>query len=119
MSEFGEQLKERTRQFGLRIVKMSFAIPDSPAGWVLGKQVLRSGTSVGANYREAFRARSTAEFLSKMGDSLKELEETGYWMEMIADSGLLPNSKLSALRKEAGELGALFVSIIKSKKRNS
>jgi len=119
MSEFGEKLKERTKQFGVRIIKMSFVIPNNPAGWVLGKQVLRSGTSVGANYREAFRARSTAEFLAKMGDCLKEIEETGYWLELIADSGLMPKNKLSALRKEVKELDALFVSIIQTKKRNS
>lgn len=116
MSEFGEKLKERTKLFGLRIVRMSEAIPNSHAGRVLGNQVLRSGTSVGANYREAFRARSTAEFLSKMGDW--EIKETDYWLEMIADSGLLSKNKLAALRKEVKELDALFVSIIQTKKRN-
>jgi four helix bundle protein len=118
MSEFGEKLKERTKLFGLRIIRMSEVIPKSHAGRVLGDQVLRSGTSVGANYREAFRAHSTAEFLSKMGDCLKKIEETDYWLEMIADSSLLSKSKLASLRKEVKELDALFVSIIQSKKRN-
>lgn len=71
-------LRERTKEFGLRIVRMFCALPKTIEAQVLGKQVLRSGTSVGANYREAYRARSRAEFISKCGDSLRELEETAY-----------------------------------------
>jgi four helix bundle protein len=116
VSEFGEKLKTRTTQFALRVIKMTNALPRNPAGKVLGHQVLRSATSIGANYREAYRARSSAEFLSKMGDCLKESEETGYWLELIAAARLLSAAKLSALQKESGELTALFVTIIKSKR---
>jgi four helix bundle protein len=116
MSEFGEKLKTRTKQFALRVIKMTSALPRNPAGKVLGHEVLRSGTSIGANYREAYRVRSSAEFLSKMGDCLKESEETGYWLELIRDARLLSATKLSALEKESNELTALFVTIIKSKR---
>ena len=118
MSEFGDRLKKRTKDFALRIVTMTAAMPRSAAGSVLGRQVLRSGTSIGANYREAYRARSGAEFLSKIGDCLKEIEETDYWLELIAESHLLPTKKLSALRQEINELGGVFSSIAKTKRRN-
>ena len=119
MSEFGEQLKERTKRFGLLIIRMSERLDHGHAGRVLANQVLRSGTSIGANYREAFRARSTAEFLAKMGDCLKEIDETDYWLEMIADSNLLPKNELLELCNEVKALEALFVSIIRAKKKNS
>jgi len=82
----------------------------------LGKQVLRSSTSVGANYREAYRARSNAEFVAKMGDCLKEIEETTYWFELLCESGMVPSEKLVELQKEADELTAIFVTIIKKRK---
>jgi len=78
-------LRDRTKQFALRIVEMFSVIPKTTEAQVLGKQVLRSGTSVGANYREAYRARSKAEFIAKCGDSLRELEETAYWLELLVD----------------------------------
>jgi four helix bundle protein len=118
MSEFGDRLRKRTKDFALRIITMTEAMPRSAAGHVLSRQVLRSGTSIGANYREAYRARSGAEFLSKIGDCRKEIEETDYWLELIADARLLPTKKLEALRHEINELGALFTSIAKSKRRN-
>ena len=116
MSVFGEKLKARTKEFALRVIKISSALPRGYAGQVLGHQVLRSGTSIGANYREAYRARSVAEFLSKMGDCLKEIDETSYWLELIEEAGLLKPTKLAGLRKENDELTALFVTIIKTKK---
>jgi four helix bundle protein len=83
----------------------------------LGKQLLRSGTSVGANYREAHRARSRAEFAAKCGDSLREIEESAYWLELLEESGIVPATKLQDLRTEANELTAIFVTIVtKSKK---
>ena len=90
MSEFGDKLKARTKAFALRIIRMSSAMPRTSPGRVLGDQVLRAATSVGANYREAFRARSQAEFIAKIGDCLREIEETDYWLELIAESKLLP-----------------------------
>ena len=76
-------LKDRTKQFALRILRMYSSLPKTTAAQILGKQVLRSGTSVGANYREADRARSKAEFIAKMGECLKELDETAYWFVSI------------------------------------
>ncbi len=80
---------------------------------VLGKQLLRSGTSVGANYREAHRGRSKPEFIAKCGDSLRELEESAYWLELLVDAGLADAAKLQLLRQECDELTAIFVTIIK------
>src|SRR5213594_989156 len=109
-----QDLRLRTKRFALRIIKMCETLPDSRAGRILGDQVFRSGTSVGANYREAYRARSRAEFISKLGDSQKELEETTYGLELLAESGTMKPAKLALLRKEADELMAIFSSIIKS-----
>jgi len=114
------ELRERTKQFGLRIVRMFVALPKTEEARVLGKQGLRSGTSVGANYREAHRARSTAEFVAKLGDCLKELDETGYWLELLTESGIVPSPKLAALQDEANQLLAILTTIAKkTKDRNS
>ncbi len=83
---------------------------------VLGKQVLRSGTSVGANYREASRGRSKAEFISKIGDCLKEIEETGYWFELLVDSGCVSTTNMAGLLDEAHQLIAIFTTIDKKAK---
>ena len=98
---------------------MSSMIPKTMEAQVLGKQMLRSGTSVGANYREAYRGRSKAEFISKCGDSLRELEETAYWLELLVDGNMMPAQKLSALRQECDELIAIFVTIVKRSKETS
>src|SRR5688572_29625372 len=83
-----QDLKPRTKRFALRVIRMYYALrKNDTVAQVLGKQVLRSGTSVGSNYCEASRARSKAEFISKIGDSLKGIEETGYWLELLVDSG--------------------------------
>ena len=84
---------------------------------MLGKQVLRSGTSVGANYREAQRARSTAEFIAKIGDCLKELDETSYWLELLVRSEIVAAPKLASLRDETDQLLAIFTTISKNAKR--
>ena len=97
---------------------MYSALPMSTEAQVLGRQVLRSGTSVGANYREASRGRSKAEFVAKMGDCLKELDETAYWFELLSESGIVAEEKLSSLAAEANELTAIFVTIIKKTKDN-
>lgn len=109
-------LRERTKQFGLRIVRMFVALPKTDEAQVLGKQVLRSGTSVGANYREANRARSTAEFIAKLGDCLKELDETAYWLELLAESGIVPAPKLAPLQDETDQLLAILTTIAKKAK---
>jgi four helix bundle protein len=87
---------------------MFSVIPKTTAAQVLGKQMLRSGTSVGANYREAYRGRSKAEFIAKCGDSLRELEETAYWLELLLDGKIVLPEKLSALRQECGRLGFII-----------
>ena len=94
------------------------SLPKSDVARVLGKQVLRSGTSVGANYREANRARSKAEFIAKIGDCLKELDETSYWLELLAESAIVPPAKLSALRDECDQLLAIFTTTSKRSKSN-
>jgi len=83
----------------------------------LGRQLLRSGTSVGAHYREAVRARSTAEFVSKIEGGLQELEETVYWLELLEESGIVPLARLSDLSQEAEELTAILVSSVKTAKK--
>ncbi len=93
-------------------------LPKNEVARVLGKQVFRSGTSVGANYREAYRARSTSEFVSKMGDSLKELEETVYWLELLVESGEVTQRRMAALLQESNELTAIFATISKKTKGN-
>ncbi len=93
-------------------------LPKSDAvAQVLGKQVLRSATSVGANYREASRGRSKAEFISKIGDCLKEAEETGYWLELLVDSGRVPALRMSDLLDEAQQLVAIFTACNKTAKQ--
>ncbi|MDQ3753159.1 MAG: four helix bundle protein [Acidobacteriota bacterium] len=93
--ETPSDLRVRTKSFALRVIRLYASLPKTTEAQVIGKQVLRSGTSVGAHYREARRARSTAEFISKVEGGLQELEETVYWLELLADSGIVPFSKLS------------------------
>jgi four helix bundle protein len=112
-------LKIRTKKFALRVIKMYSSLPKSTTAQVLGKQVLRSGTSVGANFREAYRARSEAEFISILGICLKELEETLYWFELLIESNILSVEKLSSLMDECDQLIAILTSIAKGKKRKA
>jgi four helix bundle protein len=115
-SEFQTDLRERTKAFALRVVGMFSALPKTTEAQVLGNQLLRSGTSIGANYREAFRARSKAEFIAKCGDSLREIEESAYWLELLVESGVVSAEKLAPLRQECEELTAIFVTILKRAK---
>ncbi|MFD2257613.1 four helix bundle protein [Luteolibacter algae] len=110
------ELRERTKLFGLRIVRMFVALPKSEEARVLGRQVLRSGTSVGANYREAHRSRSKAEFIAKLGDCLKELDETAYWLELLTESAIVPPAKLASLQDETDQLLAILTTISKKSK---
>ncbi len=109
-------LRDRTKRFALSVIRMFSMIPKTTEAQVLGKQLLRSSTSVGANYREAYRGRSKAEFISKCGDSLRELEETAYWLELLIDGKIVPPKLLAALRQECDELIAIFVTILKRSK---
>ena len=116
MQKEEKDLRDRTKAFALRVVRMFSALPKTAEAQVLGKQLLRSGTSIGANYREAFRARSKAEFIAKCGDSLREIEESSYWLELLVESGIVSLEKLAPLRHECDELTAIFVTIIKRAK---
>src|SRR5437763_15603079 len=116
MQKEEKDLRDRTKAFALRVVRMFSALPKTTEAQLLGKQLLRSGTSIGANYREAFRARSKAEFIAKCGDSLREIEETAYWLELLVDGKIVRPDKLSAVRQECDELIAIFVTILKSSK---
>ena len=115
--EGNTDLVERTTEFALRVVRMFVGLPKTEEARVLGKQVLRSGTSVGANYREAQRARSKAEFIAKIGDCLKELDETAYWLELLTESGIVPPAKLASLQDETNQLLAILTTISKNSKR--
>jgi four helix bundle protein len=99
-----KDLQIRTKAFALRIIRLYSALPKTMEAQVLGRQLLRSGTSVGAHYREATRARSVAEFISKVEVGLQELEETTYWLELLIESGIVNEAKLAALLQEANEL---------------
>ncbi len=110
-------LKIRTKQFALRVIKLYSSLPKSTEAQVIGKQVLRSGTSVGANFREAYRARSEAEFISILGICLRELEESLYWFELLAEGFIVPAEKLKSLQDECSQLIAILTSITKGKKR--
>ena len=113
-----KDLRERTKEFALRIIRTFADLPKTAEAQVIGKQFLRSGTSVGANYREAYRGRSKAEFVAKCGDSLRELEETAYWLELLVDGKMVSPEKLSAVRQECDELIAIFVTIMKRSKES-
>ena len=109
-----EQLKARSKRFAVRIVDLYRQLPRTEEARVLGRQLLRSATSVAANSRAACRGRSRAEFLSKLGDAQKELEETIYWMELLVDSGTFPPAKMLLLQKESAELMSIFSASIKT-----
>jgi four helix bundle protein len=111
-----DDLKDRTRKYALRLIRLYEALPSRGVGRVLGEQVLRSGTSVGAHYREALRARSTAEYTAKLNAGLMELEETLYWLELLEESGVVSAAKLASLVDETDQLTAILVTVIKNAK---
>jgi four helix bundle protein len=117
MKEDGLQdLKARTKAFALRIIKLYTVLPKTSEAQVIGKQLLRSGTSVGAHYHEACRAKSDADFISKIEGALQELEETIYWADLISEAQIFKAERLKPLRDEAEELIAMFVSMAKNVK---
>jgi four helix bundle protein len=103
-----EELKERTKQFALRVMRLVDALPKTPKGRAIASQLVRSGTSVAANYRAACRGRSKAEFISKLGVAEEEADETALWMELIIADRLLPEKKVGSLLCEANELTAIL-----------
>ncbi len=110
-------LKLRTKQFALRIIKLADSFPNNRTGNIIARQILRSGTSVGANYRALCRARSRADFISKITIVEEEADETLFWLELIKDSALISEPKLSEIMKEASELTAIFTQSGKTAKQ--
>ena len=108
MPSLPEELRERTKQFAMRIVKMFRSLPKTEEARVLGKQVLRSGTSVAANYRAVCRSRSRADFISKLAVVTEEIDETAFWLELLVETGIVPKAKMDGLLKEANELTRIF-----------
>ncbi len=113
-----EELKARTKTFALRVIKLVEALPKNATGRAVGGQLVRSGTSVGANYRAACRGRSTAEFIAKIGNVEEEADESAWWLEIVIEAGLLPSGQVEPLLREAEELTAIFTAIGRTAKRN-
>jgi len=114
-----QELKEKSKKFALRVIKLTDSLPRTRAADVIAKQILRSSTSVGANYRSACRARSKADFISKITIVEEEADESLYWLEIIRDSGMLGQERLNDLMDEASELVAIFTSSGKTAKQNN
>jgi four helix bundle protein len=108
-----EDLRNRTKQYALRIIHLYSSLPKTKGAQVIGNQLLHSGTSVGANYREAYRARSNSEYISKIGIVIQELYETDYWLELLIDAKINNNAEMKSLLTETDELIAIFTSIVK------
>jgi four helix bundle protein len=114
-----KELKDRTKQFALRVMKLVDSLPPTAAGRAIGNQLVRSGTSVGANYRAACRSRSKAEFIAKIGTVAEEADESAFWLELIVDGGLLKSELVTALHQEAEELTAIFTASGRTAKLNN
>lgn len=109
-----QELKNRTKRFALQIILFAQSLPNASPVIIIGKQLLRSGTSVGANYRAACRGKSKADFIAKLGSVVEEADECCYWLELLIESGSLPKEIVEPLLLEANELTAIFVSSIKT-----
>jgi four helix bundle protein len=113
-----EELKRRTKKFGLDVIKLVESIPPTQTGKVIGNQLLRSALSVGANYRSACRGRSKADFISKVGITIEEADESEHWLDMLGEAGLVPKEKLTSLIKEADQLVAILTASVKTARAN-
>jgi four helix bundle protein len=111
-----EEMKKRTRQFALRVMRLVEALPNSAAGRAIGGQLIRSGTSIGANYRAACRGRSRPDLISKLGIALEEADESGYWLELVIEGGLLKEDLVQPLYQEAHELTAILTKSLNTAK---
>jgi four helix bundle protein len=112
-------LKIRTKDYAPSVIRLFAELPKRTETQVIGRQLLRSGTSVGAQHREATRAKSNLDFISKIEGSLQELEESEYWLELLAESGFASEERLVSVKKETGELKGIFVSIVRNTKAKS
>jgi four helix bundle protein len=109
-------LNARTKAFAIRVVQLYSELPKRREAQVIGDQVLRSGTSVGAHFREAQRAKSDADFISKVEGALQELEETQYWLELLLETGIMSEERVQPLQREGNELSAIFVTMVRNTK---
>ena len=112
-------MKRRTKQFALRVIRLSESLPCGRTAEVIGRQLLRSGTSVAANYRAACRAKSRADFISKMGTVEEEADESLYWMELLAEAGIVKAELLGSLKQEADEILAITVASINTARKRT
>jgi len=111
-----ETIKDRTRRFAINIIKFTDTLPKNTTAFVITKQIIRSATSIGANYRAALRARSKAEFISNLGIVEEESDETIYWLEILVESGIASGNSVEILLKEANEITSIIVSSLKTAK---
>lgn len=109
-------LRERTKKFALSVIRLYTMLPKTTEAQILGKQLLRSGTSVGAQYREAQRAKSDADMISKIEGALQELDESDYWLELLKESDIIKEPQYTPLATEINELIAIFVTIVRKLK---
>jgi four helix bundle protein len=113
-----DELKKRTRTFGVRVIRMVDTLPPGRSVNVIANQLIRSATSVGANYRSACRGRSKPDFLSKLGIAIEEADESLYWLETLVEAELIPETKVVDLMKEANEITAILTATVKTTRRN-
>jgi four helix bundle protein len=114
-----EEMKERTKAYALRVIRLTEALPPGRAADILGRQLLRAATSVGANYRAACRARSQVEFVAKMGIVEEEADESVYWLELLSDSGIMKKQRLAPLMREGEELLRIAIASIRTARKKS
>jgi four helix bundle protein len=113
-----QEFKDRTKRLALRSIQLVSTLPKSPVADVIGRQLLRSATSIGANYRAACRGKSRADVIAKLGIVEEEADETLYWMELLVESGLLPAAQLAELMKETDEIVAMTIASIKTMRKS-
>jgi four helix bundle protein len=109
-----EDIKQRTKSYALRVIRLVESLPSTRTAEVLGKQLLRAATAVGANYRAARRAKSPADFIAKLGIVEEEADECLYWMELLVESGLVPTARLESLRDEGDQILAIIIASIRT-----
>ncbi len=114
-----ELMKERTKRFALHVIRLCRTLPKSSESTIISRQLMRSATSVGANYRAVCRARSTPDFVSKLGVVLEETDESLFWIDLLADAGITSQDKVGMLRTEANELVAIFVTSLRTAKHST
>lgn len=113
-----EQLKIRSKQIGLEVIKLVDELPNKPSAWAIAKQIIRSSTSIGANYRAACRAKSSADFINKLKIVEEESDETQYWLEVLEESKLINSGRIEVVKKEVNEIISIVVASIKTAREN-